>query len=368
MSPQGMRIFGIALLWVGCAHAADPLKPIASYNQYVFPQENIAVSDNDLVFSEWDRPGYTQNIMALDTTTGRVSLLARGEGDVRFLDRDSRYVVFADNAPVRHDADNNPIFTNYTVLLDRTTGKVLEHETTDLPLQWARIDGNYLVGMGRRSLVPNSFDSYQASMRILSLSSLRLFAEGSIHANAMPILWKDLILTLDKHQLVALGQDLKPQFAIAIPPWAKPQHSSQLCFLDDMKVYGDQAVVADECGGLAVIDLQSRQLKWLFQTKSFAIFAAVGDVLFSTTCDNYIPAGVLHHIYLTPDHLQAYNLESGRSYADVPIPRLSEFEKPSNRCVDLYNVGNRLLEVGFSSTESSSLTLYDVKTSAMQPN
>ncbi len=350
-----------------CTPAGGSVRPFALYDRYTLPQEGIAVSEDQIIFSVWNHSGNTEDVVALDPTTGHESLLAKGEGFAAFLDRDARYVIISDNAPVRYDADQQPIFTNYIVLLNRATGEIVKRTNVSSPASWARIHGDHVIVMEHVGLEVNSFDRYGARAVIFSLPSMEPVAQSSVHANATPQLWRDLVVTLDNHQVVAVGQDLLPRFTIDVPPsTSPPANRYTVCHLGAMKVYGDSAVVADECGGLAVVDLQGQKVKWAFPTETYTWFTAVGDVLLATQCTNNIPVTDQHHIYRTPDRLRAYGLRTGRRYADVPIPRLLGFEQPNNFCVNLDTVGNRLLEAGFPHIGPSTLAIFDVDAKSVE--
>ncbi|HEX5055405.1 MAG TPA: hypothetical protein VFX02_02800 [Gammaproteobacteria bacterium] len=227
----------------------------------------LRVQDGLVVLSQADSSGNTHNALLLDPANGDARRVVESVPGARFVAEDDRYVVysFLDSAgnrlAVRGKGGKEPLSS-------------LEFKR---PVQWGHIDGDRLI-------VTLSVPPYTAetTAQVYSLPSLQLEKSVAIAGGSDTALWENKIVSVGLH-LGIYSFDLD-RIATVDMPLRDP--GRQACNGGSLRITGDKAVVATDCGRLLVVDLPSARIERMIQAgtvlPSFdvsegVIFAAVPD-------------------------------------------------------------------------------------------
>lgn len=244
---------------------------------------------NDLVvFSHADAGGNAHNAVLLDPAQGKPRRVVEGVPGARFVAEDARYLVYSSRGG-----------SGYVLTVqDSQSGESLATLELRRGVQWGHIDGERLIIA--QGGAPNS---PATSMLVYGLPSLKLERSAEITGGNDIALWGNNIVAVS-FSLGIHGPDLRKIAAVDMPP--REAGGRDACSGGALRIAGDKAVVATDCGRLVVVDLPAARIERIipvlpsvraFDVAEGAIFVALPEAR----------------------ELQVFELASGAELARLPI-------------------------------------------------
>ncbi len=328
--------FGFALLATlaativqAVAGADTPAPPLTVVGQVeMAPQSWPGIVDRGgFVFSQYDPTGNSYEIVALDFRDQRVTTLATGIREGRFLARDDRHVVIADRRP---PATRIRVF-------DISTGEALARINLRDGASWARIDGD-----GLHLIQEYAGSRGSTKVALFELATLKLLRSVEIGPAHVAASWGEKIVTVGQEVRI-FDRDWNLTGTLPLP---RLPPGRMYCAPTQLLITGNLAVANVACGKVAVFDLQSRKLKHLIAIHTQPVSIAVANDL--------LVAVPIYSRDKSP-LARIFDLETGRLLGMLPVDG-------SRLAAD----GDRLIAIRRLPYPTSRLTIYSINDAAIR--
>lgn len=217
-----------------------------------------------VVFSHYDESSDAHNAVLLNPADGSFRNAVAGVPGARFVAEDDRYLVFSER-----NADADAL-----AVLDKRSGAKVASIPLRQSLQWGHIHKDRLI-----VLQGGGAYNIKVTAQAYALPSLKPQKSAEIIGGNETAVWGNKIVSIGT-RLGIYGSDLREIAVVDMPP--RDADTRGTCIAAPLRISGDKAVIAANCGQLIVVDLPSARVERVIRAGASSQFFDIADGLIFT--------------------------------------------------------------------------------------